>query len=261
MKSKKHSVVLVVSLVIVVFAVIAAHAAIITTGLVGRWVFNEGSGIVANDSSGQSNNGTLMNSAYFITNDPQKGNVLNVNGAYGEVVFPYTTELQPVNGTVSVWVKPTVAQTADIVHLDTDKLIQCNRGGPWYAYDLRIDSKGTPYAILANDDPKTCGKSPQTVISGASGSVNLNQWNHMAMTWGNGKVALYVNGKLSKSTSYVPEPNLGLSYSGTNRLLASGGQFNYDNGFMEFYGEMSDLRVYNQALSATQINAIATLLQ
>ena len=37
--------------VIVAFALIA-QAAIITNGLAGRWIFNEASGITANDSSG-----------------------------------------------------------------------------------------------------------------------------------------------------------------------------------------------------------------
>ena len=124
MKANKQLIV-VVTLVIALAIAIGAHATIITSGLVGRWIFNEGSGIVANDSSGNANNGTLINSAYFITNDPQRGNVLNVNGAYGEVAMPPTATLQPATGTVSVWVKPTVAQTADIVHLDTDLLIQC----------------------------------------------------------------------------------------------------------------------------------------
>jgi hypothetical protein len=112
-----------------VLAVAFTVQAAITSGLAGRWIFDDGSGITANDSSGLGNNGTLVGSAYFVTNDPDRGSVLNVNGVSGEVDFPYTPDLEPAVGTISVWVKPTVAQTADVVRVNTDLLVRCNMPG------------------------------------------------------------------------------------------------------------------------------------
>src|SRR5689334_13707035 len=94
---------------------LAAHAAILTSGLVGRWIFNEGSGINALDSSTMGNNGILAGSSSFITNDAQKGSVLNIYGPSGEVDYPVTKTLQPAVGTLMVWVKPSTLQLADVV--------------------------------------------------------------------------------------------------------------------------------------------------
>ena len=109
----------------------------------------------------------LSGAAYFV-NDPVRGTVLNVSGISGEMDVPYSPSLTPASGTISVWVKPTQSQTSDIIRMDTDMLVTCNRAGSFYAYDLRIDSKGTPFAIVANDDPKTCGRSPQLSVSGSA---------------------------------------------------------------------------------------------
>jgi hypothetical protein len=110
-------------------------------GLVGWWLLNEAQGITANDSSGHGSNGTLEGAALFAT-DPQRGNALLINGISGEVDFPFNNILDPAEGTISVWVKPTLAQTGDIVRQTTDLLVRANRSGTFYAYCLRITDKG-----------------------------------------------------------------------------------------------------------------------
>jgi len=233
---------------------IAAHAAI-TSGLVGWWKFTDGYGVTAPDSSGLGNTGLLSGAAYFIT-DPVRGQVLNVNGVSGEMDVPYSASLTPASGTVSVWVKPTQSQLSDIIRMDTDLLIQCNRGGTFYAYGLRITSKGNPVAILANDDPKTCGRNPQTVLSGPANQVKPNQWTHVAMTWGSGTLTIYANGKHVGSTSYTPDAT-GISYHGQYPLKAAAAIWDFGSGYLEYVGQLSDVRVYERALTSTEIADIA----
>src|SRR6187397_2771028 len=86
---------------------LSVHATTITSGLVGQWQFNEPSGVTAYDSSGLGHDGAVVGAASFAT-DPKKGNVVNVYAISGEVDLPVTPDLQPVTGTISVWVKPTV---------------------------------------------------------------------------------------------------------------------------------------------------------
>jgi hypothetical protein len=54
-----------------------AHANI-TTGLVGHWKFDEGSGITAGDSSGNNNTGTLTNGPTWTTG--KLGGALSFDG-------------------------------------------------------------------------------------------------------------------------------------------------------------------------------------
>jgi len=230
--------------------------ATITSGLAGEWKFSDGYGITAPDSSGLGNTGTLSGAAYFVT-DPVRGQVLNVNGISGEMDVPYNASLTPASGTISFWVKPTQSQTSDVIRMDTDLLVTCNRGGTFYAYDLRIDSKGAPIAILANDDPKTCGKSPQTVVSGSANQVKLNQWTHLAMTWGSGTLAIYANGKQVGATAYTPDAT-GLSYHGGYPLKAAAAIWDFGTGYLEYVGKMSDVRIYSRVLTSTEISQIAT---
>src|SRR5713226_7394301 len=138
-KMNRKKALLVVGGVILLTAlgVTLAAQATVTSGIVGWWLFNDGSGITALDSSGQGNNGTLQGSAFFTT-DPQRGDVLNVYGPSGEVDVPFSTSLEPAIGTVMVWVQPTLAQTADIVWHTTDLLVRSNVSGTYYAYGLRV---------------------------------------------------------------------------------------------------------------------------
>jgi len=240
--------------VTVIGGALVAHATI-TSGLAGEWKFSDGYGITAPDASGQGNTGMLSGAAYFVT-DPVRGQVLNVNGISGEMDVPYNASLTPASGTISVWVKPTQSQTADVIRMDTDLLVTCNRGGTFYAYDLRIDSKGAPIAILANDDPKTCGKSPQTVVSGSANQVKLNQWTHLAMSWGSGTLAIYANGRQVGATAYTPDAT-GLSYHGAYPLKAAAAIWNFGTGYLEYVGNLSDVRIYSRVLTSTEISQIA----
>ena len=238
----------------VVGGAVVAHATI-TSGLSARWKFTDGYGITAPDSSGLGNTGLLTGAAYFV-NDPVKGQVLNINGISGEMDVPYSASLTPASGTISVWVKPTQSQTSDVIRMDTDLLITCNRSGSFYAYDLRIDSKGTPFAIIANDDPKTCGRSPQLSVSGSANQVKLNQWTHLAMTWGSGTLAIYANGKQVGSTAYTPDAT-GISFHGGYPLKAAAAIWDFGTGYLEYVGQLSDARVYSRVLTSTEISQIA----
>ena len=242
---------------VTVLAVAFSVQAAITSGLAGRWIFRDGSGITANDSSGFGNNGTLAGSALFVTNDPDRGSVLNIYGPSGEVDFPYTPALEPAVGTISIWVKPTVAQLADIVHVNTDLLVRCNTSGMFYAFNLRVDDSGRPYAMIANDSPKTCSRSPQITIFGSPSQVQLNQWTHLAMRWDGSTLSLFANGKRTAATGYDPNPTEGLSYHGTAPLKVGAAMYGYTEGFLEYTGAVSDLRIYSRALSDSEITDIA----
>ena len=231
---------------------LVANAAIITTGLAGRWIFNEASGITAYDSSGFNDDGTLQGAALFAA-DAARGQVLLINGISGLVGIPYNSRLEPFSGTVSVWVKPALATTADIVQHRTETLLRCNKAVSAYAYGIRVYDTGMPMIQIANDDPKTCSKAPQIVVYGSSNQVPLGKWTHLAMRWdGLGALNLFVNGKLAGKSSYNPNPTKGLSYSG-NASVGVGSSL----GNFEYNGSISDLRIYSRALSNTEIANIA----
>ena len=253
---RKSTLMLGATLFVALVVTLAANAEIITSGLVGRWIFNEGSGINANDSSSTGIKGMLMGSTSFITGDPQKGSVLNIYGPSGEVDYPFTNAFQPAIGTLMVWVNPSAMQLSDVVRMDTNLLVNCKTVGTFYAYNLRITSKGNAVAILANDNPKNCKKSPQTVLQSPANQVKANQWTHLAMRWDGSTLSLFANGKSVGSTSYYPD-STGLSYDSTSPLKVGAAVWDFNNGYLEYAGNLSDLRLYNRALTDTEINNIA----
>src|SRR5208337_5675022 len=81
----------------------AAQAAIITPhpGLVGWWRFDEGSGTIAGDSSGNGNNGTIYG-ATWVTG--KYGDALSFDGASNYVSIPYNPIFNFGTGSFSVGV-------------------------------------------------------------------------------------------------------------------------------------------------------------
>jgi opacity protein-like surface antigen len=233
-------------------AVLIAHAAINTQGLVGRWIFNEASGITANDSSGFGDNGMLSGATLF-TSDLQRGQVLSITGISGMAGIPYSHNLEPYQGTISVWVKPALASWGVVLQHQTDKLLRCTTQYGGAAYDIRLSNTGGVIADFANDDPKTCSRSPQTMLTSPANSAPLNQWTHIVSRWdGAGTLSLFVNGKQVAKSSYIPNPTYGLSYHGTTPVVVG----TLPGGSQSYYGLVSDLRIYSRALSNTEISNI-----
>jgi hypothetical protein len=136
----------------------------------------------------------------------------------------------------------------DIVQQQTDLLIRCNMKGAFTAYAIRVDGQGRAYGVISNDDPKTC--KTQTQVYTNVNTIPLNVWTHIAMEWDGSRLTVFVNGAAAGSTAYNANPTYGLSYHGTAPLLvgAPSAQFASD-----FLGQVSDLRIYNRALTATEI--------
>ena len=86
----------------------------------------------------------------------------------------------------------------------------------------------------------------------ATTTLGTGKWRHVAVTIGADKISIYIDGKLNASTSSItlrPSDVVPtMSYLGRS-------QFSADPAFK---GMMSDVRIYNYALSANEIETIAT---
>src|SRR3989338_2141929 len=84
-----------------------AQVASLTTGLVGHWKFDEGTGLSAVDSSGNNNTGTLVNGPTWTTG--KIGGALNFDGVDDYVNMGIGSATESIGGgsavSVSLWIK------------------------------------------------------------------------------------------------------------------------------------------------------------
>src|SRR5262245_59107499 len=86
------------------FSSVRAQTADLTTGLVGYWTFDEGTGTVASDSSGHNNTGTLKNGPLWTTG--KLNTALQFDGIDDYVEVANSPSLSPTSAvSVSFWIK------------------------------------------------------------------------------------------------------------------------------------------------------------
>src|SRR6476661_6153166 len=77
-----------------------------TSGLISAYGFNEGTGTVVTDVSGNSNNGTISNGTWSASG--RYGAALSFNGSSSRVDIPDSASLDLTTGmTIEAWVSPT----------------------------------------------------------------------------------------------------------------------------------------------------------
>jgi concanavalin A-like lectin/glucanase superfamily protein/uncharacterized protein DUF6298/collagenase-like protein with putative collagen-binding domain len=201
------------------------------SGLVAAYGFEEGSGTILNDNSGNSNHGTLQNGPTWVTTG-KFGKALNFDGNNDLVAIPDSNSLDLTTGmTLEAWVYPTA-----------------NMSG-WDTIILKEYSSGLVYALYANGD----GNIPATFISnnntehGISGGSTLppNTWSHVSATFNGSVIRLYINGTQVQMISFsgaIQTSGSGVGIGG-NKLWANEG----------FPGKIDEVRIYNRALSASEI--------
>ena len=200
-----------------------------SVGLVGAWAFDEGSGSSAADQSGRGNTGALSNTAW-VTNGKFNG-ALSFNGTNAWVSVADSASLDLTTGlTLEAWVRPAVT-------------------GGWRTALAKDQPGSLAYGLYANSS----GSFPGTeVFIGSSRSLNgttplpVGTWSHVASTYDGTILRLYVNG------TQVSQLLVAGSIATSSAPLHVGG-----NGVWGewFNGSIDEVRVYNRALGAAEIQA------
>ena len=218
----------------------------ITNGLVAYYPFNSN----ANDESGNGNNGTLYGPLPVADREANPNRAYNFDGIddYILVNDPVPLSLQIQDQiTLSAWIYAT--QYPGTSNLGLIVGSQCDScGGPQGAsifLDGRINSDGqtspTGHIHFQIGDGAWH-------VSNTNSQVPLNQWVHIvASRKANEAAKIYYNGVLQPLTSDIWTGSV--SYTGA--YFAIGRQRDYSNRF--FNGSVDEVRVYNRALSESEI--------
>jgi hypothetical protein len=205
-----------------------------TTGLVGLWHFDEGTGATAYDNSGNGNNGTLEGSPLPAWVAGKYGDALSFNGSLNNYVEISRVPTNQIAATLSAWVYPLVVP-------QVQGYIAFNGVGGVNGYGFLL---GGPYSTNNNH--------VWFVFPGAAGWVDsgyaipsANAWYQITMTLGyhsstQVSCMLYVNGQLVYNSVLV------------NPIAPSG---SFIVGSL-FSGIIDEVRVYNRTLSSDEISSL-----
>jgi Domain of unknown function (DUF4082)/Concanavalin A-like lectin/glucanases superfamily/Fibronectin type III domain/Viral BACON domain/Bacterial Ig domain len=203
----------------------------VATNLVGAWGFDETTGTTAADSSGQNNTGTITNATHSAAG--KFGGALSFNGTNSWVTVPDANSLDLTTGmTLEAWVQPTAL------------------GSLWRTVILKEQPSSLIYALYAGDG---LGRPATDVFTtsdrGFSGptALTLNTWVHLAATYDGTTQRLFVNG-----VQVATLATTGAIRASTG-VLRIGGNNSWTNEW--FAGLIDEVRVYNRALTAAEIQA------
>lgn len=200
-------------------------------GLVAAYNFNEGAGATVGDLSGNNNLGNIFQSTWYASG--KYGKALAFDGSNDYVSVADSNSLDLTNRmTLEAWVRPTANSGWRTV------LMKENNGELAYAMYAR-ESSNRPSGWLRINP--TSGSS-QSAVSNTG--LTLNAWSHLALTYDGSVMRLYVNG-VQKGTRNVT----GNMYTSSNPLKFGG------NGVWGEYfaGQLDEIRIYNRALNASEI--------
>jgi hypothetical protein len=203
-------------------------------GLVGCWKLDETSGTTATDSSSKGNNGTLVNMTPPGCWVPgQIGNALTFDGADDFVRVANLSNQLGANYTISWWAKPNQIALKENILLGTDST---NHDFEYYQSNANLYVR----ADVGSSDDIT-----------VSNVFTVGQWVHICGVGDANGTSVYVNGTLAGTT--------GVKKNTTSNYSLNIGA--YPSGANSFDGTIDDVRLYNRALTTTEIAQLANILR
>jgi hypothetical protein len=210
------------------------------SGLIGYWDFNETEGAQAMDRSGNENSGTVVAGATWSAGKLAGG--LSLNGQAGYIRVPSSAALEQVTDalTISAWVK--LNQGGQMQSIVRKVLSETTNVAPYTAYDLVIqDFSGQfkPRIAISKAD------SSRAVAWGQSRTYG--EWLFLVGVYDGTRIRMYVNAAEEASTPFSGPVLHTTQPLCIGRYGAVGETVN---------GIIDDVRVYNRALSATEIQTL-----
>ena len=206
-------------------------------GLVGSWLFNEGGGTLAYDTSGNGNHGTLVTNTHSVAG--KFGSALSFDEGDDYVDTGNGSSLKPTSITVCLWAYA-------IVGNGTPASSSSSFDTPPYTWNFYIGAGGDNG--LARIELDTTG-SP---TSSAYGTTNiLGAWHYLCLTYDNstGEGILYVDSINEVSLSLSGD----LDYHAAAKTYIGSRQ---DNSSYALNGLIDSVLIYNRSLSADEIASL-----
>ncbi len=208
-----------------------AFAVAAEPGLVAHYAFDEGSGAVAKDLSGQANDGKLIGGVKWVKGP--WGTAIELDGKDGHVDGGTGKSLNiAAGGTMMLWCCPRTLQGG---------LVNWSTSGSWG--DERLVMAVNTYhggrqllAVMADGE----GHSQFSL-----GSLQTNVWNHVALAFDGQTTWVYNDGVLVGRRAQALKPNIAGVPMWVGKCLGLGHSF--------FDGMIDEVRVYNRVLSAKEI--------
>ena len=187
----------------------------------------------AADKSGNGNDGTVNGATYNENGGPEGLGSYDFNGDYIEVPLSVDQDNTGQDYTVSAWFN------SNDVTQNSQGIIGQDNGGYDFFIQLSRSSNGELMIATGSD----------TQIK-SDGTINSNEWNNIVVLLKGSDILYSLNGEPIQDTG-VDRSN----YGGGQESILAIGSISYDSG-EDFNGEISDVRVYNKALSNSEINQL-----
>jgi prepilin-type N-terminal cleavage/methylation domain-containing protein len=212
-----------------------------TTGLVGYWPFEEGSGSSTADASGNGNGGTWNGSTPYYSGGKVGTYAGDFNGS-SFIGLNNPSALQITAAiSASAWVYPTALP-------NYQRIIANYNGG---------SVNNGPFVLSQNgSDGINCNLGSPNFFAGVNSPTNsfgtTNTWYDVTCTYSGSLLAVYINGVLEATTTTSGS----LSYSyGYPWFIGTAGSSTATVA-NKFSGLIDDVRVYSRALSASEVQAL-----
>ncbi|MBI4135331.1 LamG domain-containing protein [Candidatus Uhrbacteria bacterium] len=218
----------------------------LTNGLVGYWTF-DGPDLsfttnLATDVSGNGNNGRLTNmSTSTAPTIGRLGQALNFDGSNDYVSVGDSNGLSPTNITLSAWVKSAnvwsgvgsgfVSKRVGFQNNDEYNLFYWNVGTNGAGFYSRIGGQSS------------AGTYAYYIVTPAT-----SDWIHIASTFDGTTIRIYYNGVAAGTTGSPPS---GISNGSASLNIGA-----LNSGTSHFTGPIDEVRIYNRALSASEITRL-----
>ncbi len=205
----------------------------VNSGLVGYWKFDEATGTIAYDSSGNGDGGTLTNNpTRLLLNGCKAGSCMSFNGTSYVDIKEIGQTLSVTNMlTFAVWIYPT-----------SNTVYQPILGKVPSGYNAGYEFANSSGAL------RTTLRTSGGNCDYTTGSLLLNQWQYVVSTYDGNVVKHYINGSLVGTSSVC---TFGAAIT-TSDLYIAGRAADGSR----FFGNIDDARIYNRALSASEVQAL-----
>jgi hypothetical protein len=222
------------------------------SGLVGYWNFDEGTGTIAHDSSGNNNDGTIYGATWT---SGKYGQALSFDGVDDYVEMAENTDLDPhtSNWTISAWVNVARLTGPYVFGNDWEYgfVIVGKRQTEFGDYSLTLLAHGgtsetspAKFAFVLDG--------PSQAAGAESDLINVFGWHHVVGVRRSGELYVYVDGVEYGPNNFFQDgshitPTTDVNSNTPIHLGHHGAWNQYYNGIID------EVKIYNRALSAEEV--------